>query len=76
LGANPICFASFKSSLKCHFRTLLATRHRLYVLRTLRVEPARGIDFFWGHPARDVARLLADVVAPGTGREASSWVRR
>jgi hypothetical protein len=75
-GAKPTGFASSSSSFTCHFRTLLATRHRLYVLPTLRVEPACGIDFFWSHPARDVAHLLADVVAPGTGREASSWVRR
>jgi hypothetical protein len=51
----------------CQIRTLLATRHRLYVLRTVGVEPARGIDFRWRHIARNVAHLLADVVPPGAG---------
>ncbi|HWX36796.1 MAG TPA: hypothetical protein VNZ53_56470, partial [Steroidobacteraceae bacterium] len=47
----------------CQELTLLATRHRLYILRTIPVEPARSIDFLWCHPARDIAHLLADVVA-------------
>ena len=38
-------------------------------LRPVRVEAARGIDFLWCHAARDVAHLLADVVAPRAGRE-------
>ena len=53
----------------CQELTLLATRHRLYILRTIRVEPARSIDFLWCHPARDIAHLLADVVAPDAGRK-------
>jgi hypothetical protein len=53
----------------CHIRTLLATRDRLHVLWTVRAEPARGIDFRRCHPTRDVAHLLADIVAPGAGRE-------
>jgi hypothetical protein len=53
----------------CQFRTLLATRQRLYVLRTVGVEPARGVDFRWRHIAGNVAHLLADVVPPGAGGE-------
>jgi hypothetical protein len=53
----------------CQFRTLLATRHRLHVLRTVGVEPACGVDFRWRHIACDIAHLLADVVPPGAGGE-------
>ncbi len=55
--------------IMCQELILLATRHRLYILRTVRVEPARSIDFLWCHPARDIAHLLADVVAPDAGRK-------
>src|SRR5262249_27022369 len=36
---------------------------------TVRIVPARGIDFLRRHPARDIAHLLADVVVPNAGRE-------
>src|SRR5215469_13041001 len=44
-------------------------------LRTVRVEPAYGLDFLCCHCMRDVAHLLANIVAPGAERESLLGVR-
>ena len=44
-------------------------REACFGLSTFRVKLACCSDFGRCHPARDVAHLLADVVAPGAGRE-------
>src|SRR6202043_3721311 len=56
-GWNPPPLMIRALRAHCQELTLLATRHRLYILRTIRVEPARSIDFLWCHPARDIAHL-------------------
>src|SRR5215831_20252894 len=44
-------------------------RPNRFQLGTVRIVPARGIDFLRRHPACDIAHLLADVVVPSAGRE-------